>query len=182
MSSLRFAPQAYRDIAAFLERLCTAVQGKKILDVSWHNRLVDRLPKIFDRILGPELQPAVIELTPYILDSFGNPTRVDFGTGHETAFMAFLMVLAAIGYFDDCGEGEEDVLGEEIGLRIFPRYIALMRRIQKQYMLEPAGSHGVWGLDDYHHIPFLLGACQLVGSEEKDVDGKALTPEKVIRN
>ncbi|MBO8631155.1 hypothetical protein INO08_15730, partial [Staphylococcus aureus] len=83
-----------------------------------------------DLLLRPHsLEPAAVEIFPYFADSFGNASRIDYGTGHETNFAAFLYCLARLGLIR-----EEDY--QAVVTRVFVKYLDLMRQLQTVYSLE----------------------------------------------
>lgn len=128
---------------------------------TWHGRLVDESNSFLSDLLPSELKEIgyVEELAQYLNNSFGNETRIDYGTGHEMTITIFFLCLFKLGMLQQQDFKATILCG-------FACYIRCMRKIQETYMLEPAGSHGVWGLDDYHCLTFLWGAAQLIGNTE----------------
>jgi len=121
----------------------------------WAVRAEAELPALVEQMLPEALRPAAPEIWPYLTASIGDKTRIDYGTGHEQMFVCFLAVLARLSFLK-----MEDA--EVLALYVFKEYLALVRRLQLTYKLEPAGSHGCWSLDDYQFLPFMWGSAQMI--------------------
>lgn len=121
----------------------------------WYDIMEQEAHGLVREVLGEQgAQQAEKELTPYLLGGFGNRTRIDYGTGHEMSFVLFLCGLFKVGVL----HGEDKAV---VGLTIFSQYMELVRDLQSNYRMEPAGSMGVWNLDDYQFVSFIWGAAQL---------------------
>ncbi|XP_037959857.1 serine/threonine-protein phosphatase 2A activator [Teleopsis dalmanni] len=120
----------------------------------WYHQMHQDIYKHIDRIIPKSKCELIMELGHYFTESFGNAVRIDYGTGHELSFMFFL-----------CSLYKAEILFEAdspaCALRLFNTYIQFVRTLQQIYRMEPAGSQGVWSLDDYQFIPFIFGSAQL---------------------
>lgn len=129
----------------------------------WHKKLDGPIDALQEDLLDGPKKGAKIELALYLKESFGSEVRIDYGTGHELTFAIFQLCCCKLSIVD------ATIDAESIVRCIFYRYIRLMRTIQELYFLEPAGSHGVWGQDDYHFLPFLLGGSELVDHQHVSI-------------
>lgn len=127
---------------------------------TWGKRLEDRADEILSALLGDVFISLTPHVKPLFLGSFGSFTRMDYGTGHETSFALFLLCLTLARFIIPVAEEEREIV-----LRVFVRYLRLCWKLQDTYRLEPAGSHGVWGLDDYSFLGYIFGSSQLRGQD-----------------
>uniref|UniRef100_A0A3P8WP13 Serine/threonine-protein phosphatase 2A activator n=1 Tax=Cynoglossus semilaevis TaxID=244447 RepID=A0A3P8WP13_CYNSE len=144
--------QAYADYMGFIMALNESVKRKK-LTCDYH--VSEEAEALVSAVLPADKGAASAEIAVYLKESVGNSTRIDYGTGHEAAFAAFLCCLCKVGALT-----VEDQLA--MVFKVFDRYLEVMRKLQKTYRMEPAGSQGVWGLDDFQFLPFIWGSSQLV--------------------
>lgn len=112
------------------------------------------------------------EAERYLANAVGSNERIDYGTGHELHFLLFMYCVGRLQV--NCSQS----FLQSLVLKVFRGYIRLMSELQQTYWLEPAGSHGVWGLDDYHFLPFLFGAAQLQGNTQ--IRPKAINSPELV--
>lgn len=133
----------------------------------WHEQVEENTPQLLSEHLsasvldfpGGSSATARDEIQAYFLGGFGSAQRLDYGTGHELSFLAFLGCLWKLGTFDV--EAPPGVEERGIVIGILESYFELIRDLIMTYNLEPAGSHGVWGLDDHCFLPYIFGSAQL---------------------
>lgn len=137
----------------------------------YYARLAKDGESLVSEVVGEELSPASAEASTYLIESVGNSTRIDYGTGHELAFLMFLTCLYKVGALK-----QEDA--QATVNRVFKRYVELARQLQSVYKMEPAGSQGVWSLDDYQFVPFIWGSSQLVMNPK--IAPEMFTSQKIV--
>jgi len=133
--------------------------GNKAFATFYH-KLVDQIKPLLTSALPEKFHSAINEISVYVTESVGNSTRIDYGSGHELSFVMFLYCLFRIGALD-CNSVDDRAAAV---LVIFNRYLNLVRKLQTKYKMEPAGSHGVWSLDDFQFVPFIWGSSQFAGN------------------
>lgn len=131
----------------------------------WFQRVKDNADKYLEQLEIKTVDKLgfIRELKYYFLGAFGSNVRLDYGTGHELSFVAVIGALLKYNLL-------KGVQGPEV-LAIFAKYYDVVRRLILTYSLEPAGSHGVWGLDDHFHFIYILGAAQF-----NDTGSKMMIP------
>lgn len=179
--------ETYKNCSKFLdelEELCDSTDLDKAKTTAtlrfghvafrdWYDAMREKCVKFIHNELATDADEHLKdELLAYLTESFGNRMRIDYGTGHELNFIIFTMGLAFITGRRQPGseckltteilKSHIEQCGWDILALFAHKYLRMCRNVQKKFRLEPAGSRGVYNMDDFQFLPFLFGAAQLI--------------------
>ena len=119
---------------------------------AWYKLAEQIVERLLDQHVAPILREhgdMKDELKAYLLGSFGSAQRLDYGTGHELSFLAFLGCLSKLGAF---AEGEE----RAIVVGVFQPYCRPLT-----WRNDFANSGQLPRAYTQHHHDLHAGACRL---------------------
>lgn len=104
----------------------------------WYSMLESMVPDLLKEYLPTDIvnnEPARAvtakdELTAYLLGSFGSAQRLDYGTGHELSFLAFLGCIWKLGGFqvENASQSSSDI-GRGIVLGIIEPWVSFLHNV-----------------------------------------------------
>ncbi|SCU85659.1 LAFA_0D16974g1_1 [Lachancea sp. 'fantastica'] len=141
---------------------------------SWHDKIETALSPLLEDFMPSDCQKSIVELRYYLANAFGSRERLDYGTGHELSFFAVISALDMLGIWGP------DLQGRDL-LFLLNSYYALIKKLVLTYSLEPAGSHGVWGLDDHFHLIYIFGASQMIGMRSPPASPKEMQMKDIVQ-
>jgi len=107
-----------RDLDAMIERNPPYTGPRRFGNIAfrnWHAAVEAKMDDLLKQYIPERLQrpsagkvTPLIEMKAYMLGSWGSAQRLDYGTGHELSFLAFLACLWKLGAFADSEDGAEE--------------------------------------------------------------------------
>jgi serine/threonine-protein phosphatase 2A activator len=74
------------------------------------------------------------EITPYLLGAFGSSQRLDYGTGHELSFLAFVGCIWKLGGFST-EKSEDRALERSLVIGVIEPYVSLGTFFRSLYLI-----------------------------------------------
>lgn len=101
------------------------------------------------------------ELESYLLGSFGSAQRLDYGTGHELSFLAFLGCIWKLGGFKNTSAGDEE---RGIVLGVIEPYVENTWLLWEALLMIDESVTCVWSEDSLRLTPWSLPVPMVCGA------------------
>lgn len=135
----------------------------------WHQIVESRAANLLDECLSSEIlqtpssesggPTAEVELMAYFLGSWGSPQRLDYGTGHELSFLAFLAGIWKLHGFPQNSPGVEE---RAIVLGVIQPYVFSLQHLDALWkLILLSTSLQIPRARPEHHQAVYARACRL---------------------